>query len=255
MDHLLKNAINNLEVLAREKGPLLPDRGRLIHSFLDCRLASAFAHPGDGFNTNVHTRKRNEFRKRRSTECPQVISLRGDARRNGPSADASYISERGGIRGLSPITHIGEGKARLDLPRRMHAELVCCGVFKDIAGWSPPPNPEGDYPLCSWLFRCRGRGCESRSIRSVSVFRTEESVGLGRTFRSLLCGLKVMCGKIHNPSCQVDPDYWRFFVSRGSIERFAKLVGSWHPRKARWLDEAFNRAPKPRRNSKPRRSR
>jgi len=72
--------------------------------------------------------------------------------------------------------------------------------------------------------------------------------------RSLLCGLKVMCGKIHNLSCQVDPDYWRFFVSRGSIERFAKLVGSWHPRKARWLDEAFNRARKPRRNSKPRRS-
>src|SRR6266566_2987437 len=181
MDHLLKNAINNLEVLAREKGPLLPDRGRLIHSFLDCRLASAFAHPGDGFNTNVHTRKRNEFRKRRSTECPQVIALRGDARPNGPSADASYISERGGIRGLSPITHFGEGKARLDLPRRTHPELVCCGVFKDIAGWSPHPNPEGDYPLCSWLFRCRGRGCESRSIRSVSAFRTEESVGLGRT--------------------------------------------------------------------------
>jgi hypothetical protein len=72
--------------------------------------------------------------------------------------------------------------------------------------------------------------------------------------RSLLCGLRVTCGKIHNPSCQVDPDYWRFFVSRRSIERFAKLVGSWHPRKARWLDEALNRARKPRRNSKPRRS-
>jgi len=72
--------------------------------------------------------------------------------------------------------------------------------------------------------------------------------------RSLLCGLRVMCGKIHNPSCRVDPDYWRFFVSRRSIERFAKLVGSWHPRKARWLDEALNRERKRRRNSKPRRS-
>jgi len=72
--------------------------------------------------------------------------------------------------------------------------------------------------------------------------------------RSLLCGLRVMCGKIHNPSCRVDPDYWRFFVSRRSIERFAKLVESWHPRKARWLDEALNRERKRRRNSKPRRS-
>ena len=71
--------------------------------------------------------------------------------------------------------------------------------------------------------------------------------------RSFLCGLRVTCGKIHNPSCQVDPDYWRFFVSRRSIESFAKLVGSWHPRKSRWLDEALNRARKPRRNSKPRR--
>src|SRR5437016_1941067 len=104
----------------------------------------------------------------------------------GPSADASDISEGGGIRCLSPITHIGEGKACMDLPRGTHAELVCCGVFKDFAGWSPPPNPEGDYPLCSWLFRCRGRGCESRSIRSISVFRTEESVGLGRTPRLAL---------------------------------------------------------------------
>jgi len=72
--------------------------------------------------------------------------------------------------------------------------------------------------------------------------------------RSLLCGLRVMCGKIHNPSSRVDPDYWRFFVSRRSIERFAKLVESWHPRKARWLDEALNRERKRRRNSKPRRS-
>src|SRR2546421_7853811 len=30
-------------------------------------------------------------------------------------------------------------------------------------------------------FDAEGGGCESRSIRSVSVFRTEESVGLGRT--------------------------------------------------------------------------
>src|SRR3989454_12726969 len=73
--------------------------------------------------------------------------------------------------------------------------------------------------------------------------------------RSLLCGLRVMCGKSHNPSCRVDPDYWRFFVSRPSLERFAKLVESWHPRKGRWVDEELNRERKTRTDSKPRRSR
>src|SRR5438132_9097005 len=43
--------------------------------------------------------------------------------------------------------------------------------------------------------------------------------------RGLLCGLKVTCGKIHNPSCQVDSDYWRFFVSRRSNRKVREA--SW----------------------------
>lgn len=41
----------------------------------------------------------------------------------------------------------------------------------------------------------------------------------------------IATGKIHNPSKQVDPDYWRIFVSLPSIPRFVNIVGSWHPRK------------------------
>ena len=41
----------------------------------------------------------------------------------------------------------------------------------------------------------------------------------------------IKCGKIHIPSVKVDPNYFRFFVSRQSHREFAKIVGSWHPRK------------------------
>ena len=41
----------------------------------------------------------------------------------------------------------------------------------------------------------------------------------------------ITCGRVHNPSRHVDPDYWRVYVRSASHERFLKLVGSWHPRK------------------------
>ena len=49
--------------------------------------------------------------------------------------------------------------------------------------------------------------------------------------RQILIRLGVDCGRIHNPSRRVDPNYWRFYLRRQSILRFASLVGSWHPRK------------------------
>jgi len=53
------------------------------------------------------------------------------------------------------------------------------------------------------------------------------------TIKKILIGLGIHCGKIHNPSVRVDPDYWRFFVSRKSHKRFASTIGSWHPVKAK----------------------
>jgi len=43
-------------------------------------------------------------------------------------------------------------------------------------------------------------------------------------------------GRIHNPSAQVDPDYWRFFVRTASHKRFMTLVGSWHPTKRELIE-------------------
>ena len=39
----------------------------------------------------------------------------------------------------------------------------------------------------------------------------------------------VFCGRMHNPSIRVDPDYWRFFVRAGSHHAFMTKVSSWHP--------------------------
>jgi hypothetical protein len=47
--------------------------------------------------------------------------------------------------------------------------------------------------------------------------------------------LGIACGKVHNPSKKVDPRYWRFFIRAKSYEDFAKIIGSWHPVKRRFL--------------------
>ena len=52
----------------------------------------------------------------------------------------------------------------------------------------------------------------------------------------ILGSWEISCGRIHNPSQRVDPDYWRFYVRRRSQERFMRLVGSWHPRKREQIE-------------------
>ncbi len=51
-----------------------------------------------------------------------------------------------------------------------------------------------------------------------------------------LNNLDVHCGRIHNPSVRVGPNYWRFYVLAASHEDFIRRVGSWHPRKRLLLE-------------------
>ena len=60
---------------------------------------------------------------------------------------------------------------------------------------------------------------------------TQKDRGNLEVVREILESHGIACGRMHNPSVRVDPEYWRFFVRTGSHERFARLVGSWHPRK------------------------
>jgi hypothetical protein len=54
--------------------------------------------------------------------------------------------------------------------------------------------------------------------------------------RTLLEEQSIHCGRIHNPSVRVDPDYWRFYVLSRSHGEFIRRVGSWHPRKRQLLE-------------------
>ena len=55
------------------------------------------------------------------------------------------------------------------------------------------------------------------------------------TVRKYLIEIGIRCGRVHNPSVRADPNYWRFFVRCESYEKFAREIGSWHPRKAKLL--------------------
>jgi hypothetical protein len=64
---------------------------------------------------------------------------------------------------------------------------------------------------------------------------SQMSHGSLETLVDILESWDIGCGRIHNPSVAVDPDYWRFYVSTRSHMRFMRIVGSWHPRKRRQI--------------------
>jgi intein-encoded DNA endonuclease-like protein len=57
--------------------------------------------------------------------------------------------------------------------------------------------------------------------------------------KTILNDLHIETGIIHNPSRNVDPDYWRMYVLAKSHRLFVKNIGSWHPRKIRTLTPRF----------------
>lgn len=52
------------------------------------------------------------------------------------------------------------------------------------------------------------------------------------SLKNILLSMGIDSGVVHNPSVRVDPNYWRVFIATRSHQRFARLIGSWHPRKA-----------------------
>ena len=50
-----------------------------------------------------------------------------------------------------------------------------------------------------------------------------------KNLKNILYSLGIECGKIHNPSKRVDPDYWRLFILAKYHRRFAEIINSYHP--------------------------
>lgn len=79
-------------------------------------------------------------------------------------------------------------------------------------------------------FDAEGGLPQQPNARFYVQFAQKNCVELSKV-RNILEGLGIRCGKIHNPSKWADPNYWRFYVLTGSHRDFARIVGSWHPRK------------------------
>ena len=83
-------------------------------------------------------------------------------------------------------------------------------------------------------FDAEGGIAKSNKVHFYLYFAQKNKADLLRVKRYLE-ELGIVCGKTHNPSQKVDPDYWRFFVRAKSHRDFAKMIFSNHPEKCRYL--------------------
>lgn len=80
------------------------------------------------------------------------------------------------------------------------------------------------------FFDAEGGIAKSQTVRFYLYFCQKNKEVLQQV-RNYLTELDIESGVIHNPSKQVDPDYWRFFIRAKSYQDFAKVISSNHPDK------------------------
>lgn len=83
-------------------------------------------------------------------------------------------------------------------------------------------------------FDAEGGISKNSSVRYYLYFCQKNKSDLMKV-KEYLEELGISCGKMHNPSKKVDPDYWRFFIGVKSYEDFANKIGSSHPDKKSYL--------------------
>jgi hypothetical protein len=70
----------------------------------------------------------------------------------------------------------------------------------------------------------------SQHVRFYIYFAQKDLQDLNKV-KNYLEELGIECGKVHNPSKRIDPNYWRFFIKASSYKDLAKTIGSNHPKK------------------------
>jgi intein-encoded DNA endonuclease-like protein len=83
-------------------------------------------------------------------------------------------------------------------------------------------------------FDAEGSIPRSKNSRFYIYFAQKNKSDLEQ-LKSYITDLGIICGKTHNPSKKIDPNYWRFFISCKSYETFIKEIGSKHPIKRQLL--------------------
>lgn len=95
-------------------------------------------------------------------------------------------------------------------------------------------NRSDKIDYCRGYFDAEGAIPLSLTARYYIYFAQKDYTDLYE-LRKFLQDLDISCGKIHNPSRRIDPDYFRFYVLSSSFEKFASVIGSWHPIKKNYL--------------------
>lgn len=91
-------------------------------------------------------------------------------------------------------------------------------------------------------FDAEGSIPKSPEVRFYIYFAQKDKKDL-QEVQNFLEELRIDTGKLHRPSKESKPDYWRFYISSESHTDFARKIGSWHPVKNQLLREMIQSAP------------
>jgi len=83
-------------------------------------------------------------------------------------------------------------------------------------------------------FDAEGSVPKSKNVRFYIYFSQKDKGDLDQ-LKSYITELGIKCGKTHNPSKNIDPNYWRFYICSKSYNDFIDLIGSLHPVKSKLL--------------------
>lgn len=83
-------------------------------------------------------------------------------------------------------------------------------------------------------FDAEGGIAHNSNVRFYIYFAQKNIKDL-RELKNYLLKLRIACGKTHNPSKKVDPNYWRFYISKKSYKDFSRIIGSDYPIKSNLL--------------------
>lgn len=115
-------------------------------------------------------------------------------------------------------------------------------VVETCAAFTPWPDPDSTgREVAAWArgyFDAEG-GLPQRHGARLYIQLSQKNFEDLKFLWHSLDRLGIECGRVHNPSRRIDPHYWRFFVRCSSHEKFAGLIGSWHPIKRALLQIAF----------------
>ena len=78
-------------------------------------------------------------------------------------------------------------------------------------------------------------GIAKQSLVRFYIYFAQKNLLDVQEAKEMLEKLGIACGKIHNPSQRVAPNYWRFYVRTKSHSDFARIIGSWHHEKQSFL--------------------